>query len=175
VDWKREIAIAHLVKQKVAEADIAGIWKHPFPEVAATEWSVSKAESELGFELNEEIRDFLLHADGWNSFFHSVDVFGVKDFLAGFRYDRAMELLKSLEDVQDVCGLEISELLPFAVSAEDIDVFVMSKPNTASPGKVFWLAGGLVEEFSDFNEWFLTMVDHNREQYQELMKKNDLA
>jgi hypothetical protein len=174
VDWKREIAIAHLVKQKVAEVDTAGLWLHPFPGVAASETDVISLEALLGVSLDSKLREFLLHANGWRSLLHSIDVFSVEDFRDGERKHRADELLESLEDTQDLCEFRPDELMPFAVSTEDIDVFVISRKESHAPGRVLWFAGGLVESYPDFDEWFLAMVDYNRRQYGKLAGLTDL-
>lgn len=168
MDWKREIAIAHLVKQKVAEVDTAGLWLHPFPAVAANEADVMALESFLGAGLNSKLRAFLLHANGWPSFLHSIDVFSVSDFANGERKSRAEVLLESLGDTQDLCDFRTDELMPFAVSADDIDVFAIFAEDSPAPGRVLWFAGGLVDSFPDFDEWFLAMVDYNRRQYGKL-------
>ena len=68
-----------------------------------------------------------------------------------------------------MCGLGKHQLLPIAVSADDIDVMLMPKPDTECTGKIFWFAGGLIETFVGFDEWFLAMVDYNRQEYQRLL------
>lgn len=174
MDWKREIAIANLVKQKVAEVDTAGFWLHPFPEVAASETDVTALEALLGTSLDSNLRAFLLHANGWQSFYQSTDIFSVADFRGGRRKDRADELLESLEDTQQLCDFRPDELMPFAVSADDIDVFMISRNDSHAPGRVLWFAGGLVDVFPNFDEWFLAMVDYNRRQYGKLVGLNGL-
>ena len=171
MDWKRELVIAHLVKQKIAEVDVEGLWENTLPEVASTEEQLLALESELQHSLDPEHRQFLLHADGWQAFMQRVDILGATDLVGGNRRDRAEELLGSLEDLKSLCGFSRSELLPIAVSSEDIDVMVLARPSSAQPGKVFWLAGAVVEHFEGFNEWFLAMVDYNRYEYQRLLKR----
>ena len=174
MDWKREISIAHLVKQKVAEVDAVGLWAHPFPNVAANEAEVIGLEENLGFSLDENMRQFLLHANGWKSFFQSIDIFGCEDFITGDIHNRSEKILSSLENLKELCGFDASDLIPFAVSSDDIDVFVISKSTSSTPGKVFWFAGGLVDQFPDFNEWFLSMVDYNRRQFQKMREQSDI-
>ncbi|MEN3747713.1 SMI1/KNR4 family protein [Sphingomonas sp. HF-S3] len=99
MDWKREIGIAHLVKQKVAQVDTACLWPHPLPEVAASDTDLISLEAHLGVSLDPKLRTFLLHADGWRSFYQSVDVFGLNDFRGGERKHRAEILLETLEDI----------------------------------------------------------------------------
>ncbi len=172
MDWKRELVIAHLVKQKIAEVDVERVWEHTLPEVAASEEQLRSLEAQLGYELDPQHREFLLHANGWRAFEQRIDVFGVDDFVGGTRANRAAALIDSLEDLEPLCGFGKSDMLPIAVSSDDIDVMVMTRPNTTTPGKVLWLAGGLIETFVGFDEWFLAMVDYNREEYQRLAKKH---
>jgi hypothetical protein len=172
LDWKRELVVAHLVKQKVAEVDVEGLWENTLPEVAASDNELKGLETRLGYALNPQHREFLLHANGWRAFMQHIDVFGVDDFLGGPRAARASEVLGSGEELKALCGWGKQDLLPIAVSSDDIDVVVMTRPSTGSPGKVLWLAGGLVDSFGGFDEWFLAMVDYNREEYQRLIKKH---
>ena len=37
MDWKRELVIAHLVKQEIAKIDFDGLWENTLPEVLASE------------------------------------------------------------------------------------------------------------------------------------------
>ena len=168
IDWKREIAVNHLVKQKIAKVQTVHSWEHPFPEVAASEQAVGSIEAQLGFKLDKDHRDFLRHANGWKSFYQAVDMFGVADLVGGPRHQRAMELLDSLEELEPLCGFAREHLLPIAVSNDDIDVFVISKPSANPHGAVLWLAGGLIDRFPSFSEWFLAMIDYNRHIYQQI-------
>ena len=170
MDWVKEIAIAVLVKRKVADADVEHVWDHAFPGVAATEQEIGDIEARLGFSLDAEHRAFLLHANGWDWFFQSVDVFGTSDLLEGSRCQRAEELLKSLESLSDLCGFSRDELLPIAVSRFNTDVFAISTSRSQSPGTVLWFAGQVIDTFPSFSEWFLSLVDYNRSEYQALIE-----
>ncbi|MFZ6776520.1 SMI1/KNR4 family protein [Undibacterium sp. Ji83W] len=169
MDWKREILIGHMVRQKNAEADQSSMWEYPFPEVAASIEQIESVEKVLGFSLDSELRQFLLHANGWHSFLQTIDLFSAVDLVQGARFDRANTLLQSLENLQELCGFRREELVPIAVAMEDIDVFVISTPNSANPGKVFWVAGQVIDEFISFDEWFLAMVEYSRRQYRQLI------
>jgi len=171
LDWKRELVIAHLVKQKIAEVDVDGIWENTLPEVAASEDQLLLLERRLGYGLDPQFRAFLRHANGWRAFKNYIDVFGAEDFVGGPRAERAAELVESLEPLEQLCGLGRQDVLPIAVSSNDIDVMLMTRPRTEAPGKVLWFAGGLVETFPDFDEWFLAMVDYLRLNYQRLVEK----
>ena len=171
MDWKRELVIAHLVKNKISEVDVDGLWENTLPEVAASGEQLAALEQVLGYHLDPQHRQFLLQANGWRAFMQHVDVFGVDDFTRGPRAARAIELIDSLEPLDSLCGYGKHDLIPVAVSSDDIDVFAMTRPHTATLGKVFWFAGGLIETFPCFEEWFLSMVDYNRQEYERLVAK----
>ena len=76
----------------------------------------------------------MLHANRWRAFKHHIDVFSVEDFVGGPRATRAMSLIDSLEHLEPLCGFGKSDALPFAVSSDDIDVMLMTRPHTATPG-----------------------------------------
>lgn len=172
MNWERELAVAHLVKQKIAEVDIDGLWENTLPEVAALEAHLQTLEVQLGYELDRQHRAFLLQASGWRAFMQDVDVLGIDDFMGGLRTERATVLIESLEPLKELCGFGKQDVLPVAVSSDGIDVVVMTRPHTATPGKVLWLAGGLIDNFPGFEEWFLAMVDYNRQEYQRLVEKH---
>lgn len=172
MDWKRELVIAHLVKQKIAEADVDGLWENTLPEVAASPDQLSALEEALGYTLHPQHREFLSHANGWRALMQRIDVFGTDDFMGGPRAERAVMLVESLHDLKELCGFSEREVLPIAVSSSDIDVMVMTRPGTATPGRVIWLAGGVVDTFAGFDDWFLAMVDYNRQEYQRLVEEN---
>lgn len=152
-----------MVRQHLAELDKENLWPFFLPEVAASEEAIRQSERHLCVELPKAYRDFLLVADGWQCFYQAVDLFGLADLVGGERHERATELLRSLHPVGELCGVRPESLLPIAVSRNDIDLFLLSTSETERPGEVFWFAGQLVETFSDFGEFFLTMVDYIRE------------
>lgn len=162
--------IAHLVKQKMAEVDVNCIWENTLPEVAASEEELQMLEERLGFTLSPQYRSFLLHANGWIAFKDHIDIFGINDFLGGRRAIKATELTDSLDPLKDLCGFDKRDLMPIAVSSDDIDIMLMTRPHTREPGVIFWFAGGLVDKFSGFDEWFLAMVDYNRINYQKMVE-----
>ena len=139
-----------------------GVWPHHLPEVAADEAEVGDVERALGHPLDDRYRDFLRHANGWQGFFQAVDLFGTHDFVGGPRCQRALELLGTLEPLKELCGLEARELLPIAVSRHDIDLFAIIRPGHPSAGAVLWFAGGVIDTFANFDDYFLAMIDYCR-------------
>jgi hypothetical protein len=94
------------------------------------------------------------------------------DFLSEQRSQFAKELLETWEPLDKLCGLRPSDVLPIAVSQDSIDVFVISRQHTQKPGEVVWLAGEVIDRFPHFDEYFLAMVDYNREEAKALVHKD---
>jgi hypothetical protein len=169
MEWMKELVIARLVKQKVADADTQGLWEHPAPSPGAPEERIEAAADRIGVTFDDEHRAFLGHCDGWSGFWHSCDLFCTQDYVGSERFGRAMVLMETLEPLHELCGYERDELLPIAVSRHDIDVFAIARSDSHLPGRVFWFAGQLIDQFPSFSEWFLAMVDYNRLDYQQLV------
>jgi hypothetical protein len=116
-----------------------------------------------------EYRTFLLHANGWPAFYQTVDLLGADDLTGGKRFEHAAEMLGYVEEgVLADAGLRRNDLLPIAASPVDLDLFVITRPSSARPGVVIWLAGTEVDLFPSFSEYFLAMIDYNRLEVQEL-------
>jgi SMI1 / KNR4 family (SUKH-1) len=175
-NWEKEIYIAHLVRQKLGEVDTTGLWfPHSFPEVAAPEDRLEAAEASLGYSIDSQYRAFLSRADGWKGFFHRIDLFGTLELMGSPHMDKALELLDSLEPIERLCEVTRSGLLPIAVSRDSIDVFAIARSGGPKAGHVLWFAGGLIEEYADFSEFFLAMVDYNRREIRQLQYQQDAA
>ncbi len=167
--WKDHIAIMHLVKQELIKRDRDQLWPHHLPEVGATEEQLQAAEKALGFPLDPQYREFLMHADGWRGFLQTVDLFGTGQLTRSGVMDDAMELLDSIEpDVLKGSGFAKEDLLPIASTASDKDLFVIALQGSPSPGTVIWFAGEEIDRFESFEEYFLAMNDYNREEVMDL-------
>jgi hypothetical protein len=162
MDWQSEIFMATLVKQQVADADRAGLWRHPLPEPGAAESELVEVERALGYALDPDFRCFLGHSNGWPSFYRDIDLLAARQLLAGPARDRARVLLKDPRMFNELSGYDLDDLLPIAVSANGRDVFLLASAHALLPGVVFWITGQVVDSFDDFAAWFLAMVDYNR-------------
>ena len=172
-DWQQEIGIAIQVKQALQEADTRGVWVHHLPEVAASEADLRFCEQQLLHELDLRYRAFLRVANGWKSFYQSVDLFGTGDLIGSGRMQSARRLLTALDRrvIADT-GCGISELLPIAASGHDKDLFVIAQQCSQQAGKVFWFAGEEIDRYPSFDGYFLAMIEYNRVEVGELEKLN---
>ena len=122
--------------------------------------------------LDPGYRDFLRHAGGWPAFYQTVDLFGPDELLGSPQFAAAREALLSMEDeALAECGEAPCNLLPIAATSEDLDLFLIAGPEAETPGQVFWYAGGLIDTFPSFTEYFLAMVDYNRDEIRRLEEK----
>lgn len=163
-DWVQRIAELVTVKQRLGEVGRGNVWEIRFPAVAAEEAHVVDVEGELGEKLNSQYREFLLHADGWPAFYQAVDLLGTGDLSGGSdRGTRARNTLSYIEDAAlEESGLRRADLIPIAVSSTDQDLFVILRESSTTPGVVVWFAGAEVDRFPTFSEYFLAMIDYNR-------------
>lgn len=170
--WRERIAEMALVKQRLNEVDVENLWEYKLPRIAASEETLQQVEAALGTPLDPEYRDFLAHAGGWPAFYQTVDLFGPEELLGSPHFAAVREALLSMEDGALVeCGEEPGNLLPIAATSEDLDLFLIAGPEARTPGQVFWYAGGLIETFPAFTEYFLAMVDYNRDESRGLEQK----
>ena len=161
--WPRMIVEMVAVKQRLSEADTESLWDHRLPRVGASEHDLVAVERELGESLDHEYREFLRHAAGWPAFYQSVDLFGPDDLLGGPLASRAAMILGAMDDVPFIeARITRQECLPIAVSARDIDVFVIGRTSSSIPGTVIWLAGGEIDRFVGFGEFFASMIECDR-------------
>ncbi|QWH38022.1 SMI1/KNR4 family protein [Bacillus mycoides] len=165
INWKDKIATLVLVKQELMKQDVEQIWPHHFPEIGASEEYVYALEQELGYKLDLIYRDFLQHANGWKGFYQTVDLFSIEQLKKSAIMDHAQMLLTVIDDdVLKENGVLRQELLPIAVSELDKDLFVLCLPNSRRPGEIIWFAGEKIDRFENFEEYFLAIVDYNREE-----------
>lgn len=165
MNWPQEIAKLAFVKQALAEVDKNGVWPHHLPAVAAPQARLAEVEAYLGYRLDTKYVDFLRHADGWQGFYQSVDLFGSGDLMGGEKMHLACSLAEAIVDsVWVQAGISREDVLSIAATAVDRDIFLLGKPNTPVSGTVLWFAGEEIDRFENFDEFFLAMVDYNREE-----------
>jgi len=165
INWKEEIVKLVYVKQDLAAADVTGLWPQHLPSFAESNSEISQAENAIGFKLDLQYIDFLLHANEWDGFYQTVDLFGTKDLIASERFNYATKMLDALDDSAVLAsGFQRDVLFPTAVTTQDKDIFLMEKSNTRVTSRVVWFSGGFVEKHSNFEEIFLAMIDYNREE-----------
>ncbi|MEK4425935.1 SMI1/KNR4 family protein [Solibacillus sp. FSL K6-1523] len=163
--WIEIIATMILVKQEIQKYDKEELWDYYLPEGAASEDDIIRTESLLGFFIDSNYKEFLKHADGWKGFYQSVDLFGTNELYNSSEMNYANTILDAIEEsVLESSGLMRDQLLPIAATSIDRDLFVITKSTSSNQGIVIWFAGDEIDRFESFTEFFLAMVDYNREE-----------
>ncbi|MGH8777286.1 MAG: SMI1/KNR4 family protein [Jiangellaceae bacterium] len=171
-DWRPEIVRMIQIKQAIAEADTEGVWEFHLPKVAATPEELTAVEHGLGFRFDAGYREFLGYANGWPSFFQSVDLFGVDDLAGGPRMDVARQVLEAIEPVVlEQAGLFDTRLIPIAATTVDLDLFVMPVVDGQQVPPVVWLAGYEVDRFKTFEDYALAMIEYNARELEALTSR----
>jgi len=164
MNWPQEIVKMVLVKQALAEADVEEMYPHHLPKVAATPAQLAKAEARLGFQLDPQYADFLRHADGWEGFTQTVDLFGTAELIGNEKMEQALQTFDELDDFAfSAAGISRDDVYPIAATVVDMDIFLLGKPGTPIAGQVLWFAGAEIERYENFDEYFLATVDYVRD------------
>lgn len=173
--WK--LAVVDMVRllQQMAEVDVDRLWEYHLPELAATPEQLAAVEQHLGECIDSTYRAFLEVAAGWRCAYQRVDLFGPGDLVGGERMTRALRLLQELEDgVLVDSGYRRDQLLPIACSSVNLDLFVITRLASRSPGTVIWYNGREIYRYKDFDEFFLAMMEYNRLEAEDLKAENGL-
>ncbi|WP_282777138.1 MULTISPECIES: SMI1/KNR4 family protein [unclassified Nocardia] len=133
------------------------------PREKAAELAVVDFERSIGEVLPSSYRSFLLHANGWEEFFYTMDLFGLPELLGRGKWRHASFLLQTYSDEGDLCdsGLEIDGLIPVAAN-QGRDLVVTVREGWPGAGATVWFDGGVIGRFSDFQEFFEHVVDMER-------------
>ena len=175
--WREAIAELIRLHQHIRDMDAENIWANELPRIPATAEDIHQAEQRLGIELDERFRDFLSVANGWRAFYQWVDLFGTDD-LIGEPMRRAEMRLDELAraGVLSQSGVSREDVLPIAMTREGQgattpDLFGIVLPTHQGAGTVVWFSDEEVDRFSSFDEFYLAMLDYNREEIKDLSKE----
>jgi hypothetical protein len=164
-DWKASIAALRLIHEEIEHADKRRLYPRHLPETEATREQIEDTELKLNCRLPSDFAQFLLHADGWTNFVQDNRLFGTTDLRDGRWYDLGIERIAAIEAfaLHDA-GVVPDEGVVIAASEHDIDVFWMAlSSKSLSAGTIVWFAGGEVERYASFTEFFLAQVEYDRQ------------
>ncbi len=166
-NWKERIIMMLMVKNALSQADNEQLWEYHYPEVAVHMKEILSVQKKLNVKFSEEYTEFLQCANGWKSIYQLVDLFGTKDFDS-----ESMEYARKLLNTEMVNNKSLNRLggslFPIAVSQTDKDLFVMVLAEGEEYGQVIWLAGGEVERFASFCEFFDAMIEYNKQELEDM-------
>lgn len=161
-DWSALIAEMETVKRRLAVSDRDGLWRHESRRPPAATEQIAEIATVTRCSVDREYSEFLLHANGWPAILQDIDLFGAADF-GGAAYIEAEELVRVIEDEVDIeRGGDFSRLIPIGASRTDIDILVMPcAREQVRPAPVIWLAGGEIERYRTFSDFFRGMIAEN--------------
>jgi hypothetical protein len=167
--WDAEVAAMWAIKERIAQGDSENVWRHEPPRPGAHENALVAVETALGVRLHADYRAFLTRCDGWSAFFQENDLFGTTELLGQALHD-ARELVGYLEAdvVEGLDCVSPTSVIPIAMSATGVDVFVSPIVQGRQTSTVIWLAGLEVERFSNFKVYFSAMLRYNEAEAQGL-------
>lgn len=160
VDWKLEIAMTFLTKKAVFERDRDSLYKFRYPHVCATEEEIKSAEMAIGARFPQSMRNFFLHADGWDGLaVGNADLFSTSDYMGTRRYKNAIEEIYKLnrEKVFDDICKNVSKLIPISSSEETIDMYILIISSDKNNGMILWYAGEIIDKYINFVEFYRSM------------------
>ncbi|MCL1809041.1 MAG: SMI1/KNR4 family protein [Clostridiales bacterium] len=161
--WPNLIVAMAWVKQELMElaADDAG--QFFLPEVAAEEVDLIMAEINLLCEIDPIYANFLRAANGWKSFYQSIDLFGTEELKDPKAMSMAFSLLDAIPShIIEQFGFSREDMLPYAASKTGSDLFAITKQTSKRPGKAIWFSGEDARLYPNFEECFRAMIDINR-------------
>ncbi|WP_437019692.1 hypothetical protein [Streptomyces sp. enrichment culture] len=149
-------------KERLAVCDREGLWRHEPRRPPAPPEGITQIASVTSCSLDGEHSGFLAHADGWPAILQDIDLFGTADFGTAL-YAEAVELVRVIGD-----ELELTQkgpdarVVPIGASRSDIDIIAMvCDREPRQPAAVVWLAGGVIERYASFSEFFRGMIAEN--------------
>jgi hypothetical protein len=154
--WAVDLGVAIGVQARIVEVDPEQTFSATLPELKASETSIAEYESETGERLPASYRDFLLHANGWDLFYFTLDLFGLQQLRGAGRWKRAQDLLETYEaeDVLDDSDLDAADLLPVA-AGPGTDLVVVVREGRPNAGMTVWF-----DDFGDFFEHTVAMMQN---------------
>lgn len=161
-DWLALFAEMEAAKRRLEVSDREGLWRHESRRPPAASERIAEIATVTGCPVDPEYADFLLYADGWSAILQDIDLFGVADF-GSVAYVEAVKLVRVIEDEVEIeRGDDFTCLIPIGASRTDIDILVMPcarESNRLAP--VIWLAGGEIERYRTFSDFFRGMIAEN--------------
>lgn len=150
------------LNRTIAEVDVNHIWKYGQANRPALEAEIAAAEARLGQPLCPGYRTFLEHADGWNGFYHDVNLFSCAELLAGGKVERAWDIVEVADAGSGgLLDANRARYLPVGAAEFDIDVFLVDLASES--GSVRWIAGEEIETFPSFEDFLVGMAQYSEE------------
>lgn len=165
LDFKDAIGYLYLIREKTREKDTAGLFEYYCPKIKATENEIASWEDKFQLKLPEQYCRFLLSANGWNCVSQDINLLGIEDLtvLKTNKYVEARDFC--VDNLKNTGNTDL--LLPIAVSNYTSDLFLMILDEKCDfYGQVIWVAGEEIERYNNFEDYFLSLIEYNKYNYE---------
>ncbi|MFE1560101.1 hypothetical protein ACFW6V_34555 [Streptomyces sp. NPDC058734] len=158
--WRQIVERFAQLTRQIAAADVNEIWNYGPELPGATPSKIEECEASQPAPLNSDHKKMLAATDGWQGFYHDVDLFGTDDFVQNEKIEKAWQILEAAsEGSGGLISADRRKHIPIAAASFDIDVFVLELES----GVVRWIAGQEIEVFPSIIAFFEGMLHYNEE------------
>jgi hypothetical protein len=74
----------------------------------------------------------------------------------------AGEAIAAVGDVSEEVGYDLMDMQVIGASETTTGLWLIGRPGYSRAGRVLWFWGSDFEDFENFDEFYLTMIDYNR-------------
>lgn len=154
------------LKDNMKKIDINNVFEYYSPNPPADNKKIEMFKKHNIFD-DSEILSFYQKCNGWKCFYQMVDLFGTEDYFTD-KITYADVILKEVLKYQD--EFTDQQVVPIAISQDDMDIFVLVKEGKCK-GNIIWFAGGEIERFSSFKDFFAKMTEYCKSDFSDLKSK----
>lgn len=161
INYKDAIGYLYLVRERIREVDVNGVYEYYCPKIRTTNEMIKQWESVNSLILPDTYKAFLLTANGWKSVSQDKDLLSLEELTLS-KESKYIETRDIFADIINDAG-DKSLLLPIAASDYSYDIYLMVLDiESEFYGQVIWVAGEEIERYSSFEEFFLSLIDYNK-------------
>lgn len=161
------IGYLYLVREKVRKVDTRPLWEYYLPSIKTNEQTICDFEKRNELSLPSEYRDFLKAANGWKCIVQDKDLFSLEELSFDKNSNAIMFRDNALPNMKVTCRPEM--LLPIGAARYSYDVYLLNVDiDSEDYGCVIWAAGEEIERHPCFNEFFLSLIEYNKQEYEVL-------
>lgn len=172
INWPVELMELHALHQEEERVSGGLVKASPFGAHADLS-AIESAQNTIQVKLDSMHAVFLRHANGWDSFSGEIDLFATTDFLGSPRFKQAQKWIKLMDrGVLGSYAKQRSKLFPIGKSVGGTDLLLMVNEDGQLQPKVLWFANELIEEFTNFDEMFVSFKVYARNAIDYWIKRN---
>ncbi|MGH3874407.1 MAG: SMI1/KNR4 family protein [Pseudonocardiaceae bacterium] len=162
--WPVLIGTMGMVKEQINKEDTKQLADFTIPRFKATEEQIKDTEERLGEPLPASYSEFLLHANGWDCFFWTLDLFGTEDLTAGPRHEAAAKALTTYDDAGALEALDLTmdQVIPIGIATNSNDLLILIGEGHPDAGKISWIDGEEIDRYNNFAHYFTSMIEYQR-------------